>query len=169
MRRRRRGSFKVREWDLPDCSVSGAITHTWGESARAIFSSASRPAAWIPSSLVTRMVIGLPSRLPRGSSAIGSDMVEAPHIGAQRMRDAHAAIGLLVVLENGDHRAADGEGRSIEGVNIAGAARFGGWAIARLHAPRLEIAADRTRGDLPIGFLPRQPDFDVIGHLGRKT
>ena len=39
-------------------------------------------------------------------------------------------------------------------------------AIAGVHAPRLEIGADRARRDLAIGPLPRQPDLDVVG-LGR--
>src|SRR5574337_2179321 len=42
------------------------------------------------------------------------------------------------------------------------AGRFGvGGLAARVHAPRLKIAADRAGGNLPKPPLPRQPDLDV--------
>ncbi len=43
--RRRKGDVKVREWDAPDCSVSGATTQTSSEIARAIFSATPSPGA----------------------------------------------------------------------------------------------------------------------------
>ena len=53
--RSRIGSLSVSEWPAPDCSSAGAITQTSSLSSAAIFSSATRPGAWMPSSLVTRM------------------------------------------------------------------------------------------------------------------
>ncbi|MCW0417619.1 hypothetical protein NB689_003373 [Xanthomonas sacchari] len=45
----------------------------------------------------------------------------------------------------------------------------GGVAPARLHAPRLEVAAVGAGGDLAIGLLRRQPDFQVVGLAGREA
>ena len=42
-------------------------------------------------------------------------------------------------------------------------------AIARHHAPRLELAADRAGGNLAIHVLARQPDLDVVGLLRGKA
>src|SRR5690242_19539296 len=53
--RSRRGRVRVSECEAPDCSVSGATTHTSSLKARAIFSAAASPGAWMPSSFVTRM------------------------------------------------------------------------------------------------------------------
>jgi hypothetical protein len=36
-------------------------------------------------------------------------------------------------------------------------------AEARVHPPRLEVAADRAGRDLAVGVLARQPDLDVVG------
>src|SRR3546814_3452359 len=44
-----------------------------------------------------------------------------------------------------------------------------GWPIPRIHAPGLEIAADRDRGNFAIGVLAGQPDFEVIGLLRAKA
>ena len=41
--------------------------------------------------------------------------------------------------------------------------------VAGLHAPGLEIAADRTGGDLAIGVLAGQPDLDVVGLAGAEA
>ena len=55
--RRRKGSFKDSECETPDWSVSGATTQTSSDSVFAMVSRVSRPGAWMPSSLVTRMRI----------------------------------------------------------------------------------------------------------------
>ena len=49
------GSFMVSECDRPLWSVSGATTQTSSEISAAIRSSAASPAAWMPSSLVSKM------------------------------------------------------------------------------------------------------------------
>ena len=61
-------------------------------------------------------------------------------------------------------RAPDRQAGAVEGVDKGGLVILA--AIARHHAPRLELAADRAGGNLAIGVLARQPDLDVIG-LGR--
>ncbi|CRD57893.1 hypothetical protein BN126330174 [Stenotrophomonas thermophila] len=42
-------------------------------------------------------------------------------------------------------------------------------APARLHAAGLEITTVRARGNLAVGFLRRQPDFQVVGLDGREA
>ena len=42
-------------------------------------------------------------------------------------------------------------------------------AIARIHAPGLEITAHRTTRDFAVGVLARQPHLDVVGLLRRKA
>src|SRR5688572_4652788 len=43
---------------------------------------------------------------------------EAVHVRAERMRDRDAAVGLLVILEDGDERAADRQTRAVQGVAV---------------------------------------------------
>src|SRR3954464_308784 len=53
----------------------------------------------------------LPSLRGRAELRIlsGADALFAAHVAAQGGRDDHRAVGLLIVLENGDERAAHGE------------------------------------------------------------
>src|SRR5580704_12226782 len=53
----RSGSESVSAREAPDCSCSGAAIHTSSLSRRAIRSSAASPSAWMPSSLVSRILI----------------------------------------------------------------------------------------------------------------
>src|SRR5687768_12052984 len=122
----------------------------------------------MPSSLVTRMVIGLPSRLVSVPSAIGSYQFKTAHVRLQNRRNAHAAVGLLIILQNGDQRAPHGKTGTIERVNIAWGLGIARGPVARLHAPGLEVAADGARGNLAEGVLAGQPHLDVIGHLRGK-
>ena len=55
--RSRSGSLSDSECDTPDWSLSGATIQTSSDKVRAIFSQASRPGAWMPSSLVIRIRI----------------------------------------------------------------------------------------------------------------
>src|SRR3990167_9563158 len=41
------------------------------------------------------------------------------HIGSQRLRNTHAPIRLLILLEDGDHRAPYRQARSVERVYVA--------------------------------------------------
>src|SRR6185437_5657915 len=102
----RKGSARVSECEAPLLSVSGATTHTSSVRSVAIFSRTSRPGASMPSSLVIRM------RILRG----GGDLGEAAHIGLERFGNAHAAVDLLIILEHGDERAADGDARAVQRV-----------------------------------------------------
>ena len=44
----------------------------------------------------------------------------AIHVGLEGVGDAHGAIGLLVVFEDGEVGAADGEAAAVEGVDELG-------------------------------------------------
>ena len=61
-----------------------------------------------------------------------------------------------------DQRAADGDAGAVERVDEPRALALG-RPVARVHPPRLEVAADRAGGDLAVAVLPRQPDLDVEG------
>ena len=64
-------------------------------------------------------------------------MYQAP----ERVGHRHRAVGLLVVLQHRHQRAADREARAVERVDEARALAALGAGSARLHAPRLEVAA----------------------------
>src|SRR5262245_62064596 len=151
MRRTCSGRRRVSEWPAPLCSISGATTQTSRESARATFSNTLRPGALMPSSLVTRMRARARSS---GASSMGGDHLRSAPGGHERGRQRDRAVGLRIVLDQGDHGAADGETGTVERVDEA-RAFFVGLAEARLHAPRLEIAAVGAAGDLAILPLPR--------------
>src|SRR4051812_25927911 len=154
-RRSRIGLASDSECEAPDCSTSGATTHTSLVRVRAIVSSVTRPSAWMPSSLVTSTV--------RGASAIGANDLAAIHIGAEHLGNEDAAIGALIILEHRDQRAPDCQAGAVEGVNMAqpaAAAR----PVAGFHAPRLEIAAYRAARYFAIGILTGEPHFEIVGH-----
>src|SRR6185312_8761778 len=217
--RRRSGRVSVSECDAPDCSVSGAQTHTSSVSARAIFSAISRPGAWMPSSLVTRMrclaviVILFPPpfyggvreapdgrggggreslsplqppppprvarHLPRTggggkgwrrsqSSNCFLDLLHAAHIRHQHVRNANGAVRLLIVFHDRDQRAAHREAGTVQRVDEAFYLAILA-AIARLHPPRLEVAAVGAGGNFAEAVLARQENFDVVSLLRRET
>src|SRR5690606_16835694 len=73
-----------------------------------------------------------------------------------------AAVGLLILLEDRDHRPAHREPRTVEGMEQLGLLALGG-AMADLRAPRLEVAAVRAAGNLAILLLTGKPDLEVVG------
>src|SRR6185437_15545580 len=162
--RTRSGRCKVSEWLAPLCSCSGATTHTSRLSWRATRSSSLSPGALMPSSLQMRMrarARSMPGGLRAGSTIALQDF-ETAEIGPERCGKNDRAVGLLVIFEHGDERAPNSEARAVERVDEARAlARLG--PEARIHAPRLILAAIGAAGDLAIGVLAGQPDLDVIG------
>ena len=78
------------------------------------------------------------------------------------------AVLLLIVLENRDQRAADGEARSVQRVHelrLAGAA----GAELDVRAARLERLGVAAGRDLAIRLLARQPHLDVVGLRRREA
>ena len=73
-----------------------------------------------------------------------------------------------MVFHHRQHGPADSDAGAVERVQ-EGRTFFALLAVTRIHAARLEVPAVRTGGNLAIGVLARQPDFKVIGALGRET
>src|SRR4051795_8873802 len=68
------------------------------------------------------------------------------HISLQHIRHRDAAALLLIGLHHGDQRAADRDARAVERMHEVRRAPLG--TVARIHAPRLEVAAVRARRNL---------------------
>ena len=75
--------------------------------------------------------------------------------------DLHGPVLVLVILENGNERAADGEAGAVQRVQRLGLALF--VPEARVHAARLERLEIGAGGNFAVGALARQPDLDVVG------
>src|SRR3954470_21100873 len=139
------------EWPAPLWLNSGATTQTSLDSCSATSINASSPGAWMPSSLVTRMRVrarSLSFTLPRSLGGTGDDRRPA-HVGPQRLRHGHRAVLVLIVLQDRDQGAADREARAVQRMHEARALALLG-AEARVHAPRLVLAAVRAARDLAI-------------------
>src|SRR5207302_9200204 len=136
-------------------------TQTSVESSAAIFSNTLMPGDSIPSSFEIRIRHLLRSI---GLSAMGLDYLLPAHIGLQRLGDRDGAVVALKVLEDRDHRAADRQAGAVQRMHRPRPLALCG-PVARLHALRLERAAIRAAGDLAIGTLARQPNFQVVGLL----
>src|SRR5258705_9633756 len=96
-------------------------------------------------------------------SCLRLDCLRATHIRLQHIRHRDRTALLLIGLHDSDERAADGDARAVERVDVvkrhvSGASyqwyAFEGGAKACSHASRLELAAKRAGGDLPVHILP---------------
>src|SRR4029077_3462617 len=88
------------------------------------------------------------------------------HIRLQRLRNAHAAVGLLIILHDGNPRTPYSQCAAIQRVKKFSLVLSLG-TIADIRAPCLESLEVRARRNLAEKILPRQPDFNVIS-LGRR-
>src|SRR3989304_6904960 len=88
------------------------------------------------------------------------------HIGPQGLRDDHAAVLLLVVFQDRKEGSANGQSRSVQGMNIFGLFTALGPKpdIPSTGLKGLKIA---TGGNLFVGVLTGQPYLDVVC-LGRR-
>ncbi len=92
----------------------------------------------------------------------------AVHVGLEGVGDADGAVGLLVVLEDGEIGAADGEAAAVEGVDELGfLGAFG--LVADVGAAGLEALEVGAGGDLAVGLLAGEPDFEVVGLGGAEA
>src|SRR5215469_7111106 len=123
------------------------------------------PGALMPSSFEMRMRAADRSI---GRSNISADRLHPAHIGLQRVGHGDAAILLLIILQDGDEGAADGDARAVERMDEARPLPLL-RAKAPIHAPRLEVAAIGAARDLAIGLLSRQPYLDVVGLARGET
>src|SRR3972149_5135667 len=121
--RRGSGSLSESECETPDWSNSGATIQTSSDSACAMRAQTSRPSAWMPSSLVTRMRMFASVRFGCGDAAkrLGRflDACNAAHIGLQGVGNGDGAALVLIVFQHRDQRAADSDARAIQRVHGA--------------------------------------------------
>src|SRR5688572_26444691 len=92
--------------------------------------------------------LGHTSRWGPHSLLQGRDPVKPTHVRNQGGRHAYAPVRLLVILQDGDEGAADGEARTVDGVQDRGAL-FAGALEAQAQAARLEVPEVRAGADLP--------------------
>src|SRR5437764_13323811 len=96
-----------------------------------------------------------PSELLRGNPV-------SIHISTQDFWNQHAAIGLLIVLKNGQPGASDGQTAAVQRVHELGLlAAF--RTPADIGAARLVGFKVRAGRNLAEKLLPRQPYFQVVG------
>src|ERR1700738_5535399 len=97
----------------------------------------------------------------RGGGPWDGDAVDA-HIRLQRRGDYDGAVGLLIIVDDCDPGAADGQAGTVQSVDeITFAAGF--WLEADAGAARLEsfaIGAGRNFAEFVAGG---EPDFEVVG------
>ena len=101
-------------------------------------------------------------------SGLNADDGFAVHVGDQGVGDADGAVGLLVVLEDGEVGAADGEAAAVEGVQELGLLRAGG-AVADVGAAGLEALEVGAGADLAVELLAGEPDLEVVGLGGGEA
>src|SRR5690349_8764128 len=90
--------------------------------------------------------------VPRRTST-SSDAVDATHVRPEGGGHPHGAVGLHVVLEDRDQRAADREPGSVEGVDQPGFGFFhvfSGRPVAGAHPAGLEVREVAARRDLAV-------------------
>src|SRR6185437_13449371 len=98
-------------------------------------------------------------------SARGCQPFFSPHVPANRLGDGDRTVGLLVVLENRDPGAPDGQAAAVDGVRQTALALAAG-AEPNVGPPRLKIREVAAGADLAIRLLAWKPDLEIIG-LGR--
>ena len=88
-------------------------------------------------------------------------------VGDEGLGDLDGAVGLLVLLEDGDEEAGEGGAAAVEGV----AEDVFAVAVleAELHAAGLVVAEAGAAGDLEVFVLAGGPDFDVVGFGGAEA
>src|SRR4051794_41002258 len=161
----RNGRCSVSEWLAPDCSVSGATPQTSSDRVRAIFSSTSRPGAWIPSSFDSRIRAFDKSR---GALSIRGNPIETTHVRPQDLRHDYGSVRLLKIFHHRNQAPSDGNTGAVERMDELGVL-FATRPATCFHAARLKVTAVGDAGNLPVHVLTRQPDLDIVGLPRRET
>ena len=100
--------------------------------------------------------------------SLRTDLRETTHVRPQHFRNGYAAILILVVFHDSYKSAAHSGTRAVQRMDEAVALAVL-VLVAGIHAPGLEVAADRAGRDFAIGVLAGQPDLDVVSLAGAKT
>ena len=100
----------------------------------------------------------------------GSAYLHAAHVGPEHLRDDYRAVGLLVVLEDGDHRPRQGDAGTVERVRIVSFAASIA-AKANIGPPRLVVIGIRNRRHFEPLARAGRPRVQVIrlGHREAKV
>src|SRR3981189_3755583 len=92
----------------------------------------------------------------------------AVHVRHKHVGNSDGAVGLLVVFQNCEIGAANGEAAAVEGVKKLGF--FGACGtIANVGAAGLEGFKVRAGGDLAVEILSGQPDLEVVSFRGGES
>ena len=104
-------------------------------------------------------VHGVPCPLP---SLLSND--RNPHIRPKHLRHRHAAIRVLILLENGNQDARAGDRGVVQRVAESGLALSSGSfvAIAQVEPPRLKVAERASAVRLAVTVPAGHPGFDVV-------
>ena len=96
-----------------------------------------------------------------GGLLLGEQFFRAAHVGAEDLGDYHRAVGLEVVLQEGDEHPGRSHAGVVEGMAELG---FAGLVlIADTEPPGLGIAQVGAGADLEVFLLPGGPGLDVAG------
>src|SRR5205085_7421436 len=88
------------------------------------------------------------------------DALHPLHVLSQRFGNHHAAVALLIVLENGHERATEGKSGAVDRVDES---RFlFRCPITNVRATRLKVGEVRARRNLAIRLLSWQPHLEVV-------
>jgi hypothetical protein len=99
--------------------------------------------------------------------ASGSRNLISSEIRSENIGDDDRTVRLLVVFEDCDEGPTNGETGAVQGVRET---RFAaaGRPVANAGTASLKIAAVRTRRNLAVAALPRQPNFQIERLRGRE-
>src|SRR2546429_2601437 len=86
--------------------------------------------------------------------------VESAHVGPQRRGYSDGAVLLLIILDDRDNRAREGQAGSIEGVDELRLATL--LPEADVGPARLELAEVRTGGDLEVAVVTGDIGLEVV-------
>ncbi len=92
----------------------------------------------------------------------------AVHVWDEGLGNYDAAVGLLVIFEDGEPGAADGQAAAVERVDELGLARPS-WAVADVGAAGLEGLEVGAGRDFAVEVLAGEPDFEVVGLGGGEA
>src|SRR5216110_330085 len=84
----------------------------------------------------------------------------SPHMRAQRLRDRHRAVGVLVVLQDRDEAAGGRHGRRVQ--RVRNELVSADLARPDVQPARLVVRAVAAADHLAVGLLPREPSFDIV-------
>ena len=90
------------------------------------------------------------------------------HVGFEGFGNPNTAVGLLIVFQNGDERAAHGKPGTVQRVDKRRLFFAFRRSVTNICTPCLIIPKVGTTGNLAVAVLGRQPDFEIITFAGAE-